>query len=751
MNGLPPTFAELDLAGEFRHLLGIVLALLQPFLVLLLCVGFILALAHLLIMLGTRWGDRRVTSKALFFSVAVHISLAFGIIAMVPEYRQRFIQTLISEEEPLPVQVESTPLEAETATELDQSGNTPIWRQMTDLPQQDTNRMARTTSPDESNPFTPKPEFDTEERLTPDVSYLPLETEVLPQQRPEADTGPMEIAAIPLPVDDPVAEARPDIEFPSTSQQRSPVVSNAATESEEAQRPEVGMVERLTPDFDPQATLKGLDAPLNADAPLRNDDPDMEISRREGPAPSVLPTEMTGRGETNVPQPASNTAPGPPQVARERSRSPQNITDSGVQRVRPGVRPQLPDVEPGQPIASITGQGGTGSIVTDLPGLRDSDNSAGRLDAIPVPGTYQLRTPQQQDLAVEEFGGTEASEEAVDLALHWLASVQTDVGFWDGEAHGAGRVQQNDADRDDPREGAGVEADAGLTGLAILAFLAKQHTVEQGEYAPNVERGLRWLVSQQRADGFLGGEASKVSAMYCHAIATFALAEAYAMRTDPTSGDWMRDPLQLAVEYILSCQLSDGGWRYERGQPDGDMSMFGWQLMALKSAEQAGLTIPEDARTRMVAFLRDRSLGESGGHAAYRATEAVSASMTAEALFCKQMLGMTRDNPASIEAVTYLQAHAPRRTELDLYYWYYGTLAMFQYGGDSWEEWNESMRDILVFEQRKSGPLAGSWDPRDPWGPYGGRIYSTAMSAMCLEVYYRYLPLYQGGGRYGEE
>ena len=32
-------------------------------------------------------------------------------------------------------------------------------------------------------------------------------------------------------------------------------------------------------------------------------------------------------------------------------------------------------------------------------------------------------------------------------------------------------------------------------------------------------------------------------------------------------------------------------------------------------------------------------------------------------------------------------------------------------------------------------------------GPYGGRVYSTAMAALCLEVYARYLPLYQMGDR----
>src|SRR5690606_17005073 len=117
----------------------------------------------------------------------------------------------------------------------------------------------------------------------------------------------------------------------------------------------------------------------------------------------------------------------------------------------------------------------------------------------------------------------------------------------------------------------------------------------------------------------------------------------------------------------------------------------------------------------------------------------------AEALFCKQMLGISRTNPASLEAVGYLLQNIPKRSELNLYYWYYGTLAMYQYGGEGWNRWNGSLRDTLIAEQVTRGANAGSWEPRDPWGQYGGRIYSTALSTLCLEVYYRFLPLYQMG------
>ena len=82
----------------------------------------------------------------------------------------------------------------------------------------------------------------------------------------------------------------------------------------------------------------------------------------------------------------------------------------------------------------------------------------------------------------------------------------------------------------------------------------------------------------------------------------------------------------------------------------------------------------------------------------------------------------------------------------DEYYWYYGTLSMYQYGGDEWNQWNEAMRDLLISEQSTNGNFVGSWDPRGAWGRYGGRIYQTALSTLCLEVYYRFLPLYQLNG-----
>ncbi|MFG0333259.1 MAG: prenyltransferase/squalene oxidase repeat-containing protein, partial [Maioricimonas sp. JB049] len=362
---------------------------------------------------------------------------------------------------------------------------------------------------------------------------------------------------------------------------------------------------------------------------------------------------------------------------------------------------------------------------------------------------YRLRSSENREEAARQFGGTDDSERAVRASLTWLESVQHRDGYWDAGAYGAGRAPEATSASDRPNVGG--DSDSGVTALAILAFLGAGHTPDRGTHSETVERALRWMVSRQRDDGYLGGEASSTAAMYCHGIATFALAESYGLRSDPLSSRWLRRPVEKAIAYIAEQQLEDGGWRYEKGQPDGDMSMFGWQLMALKSAEIAGVPLPTGVKDRMIRFLQERSLGDRNGLASYRLGREfpVTPAMTAEALFCKQILGISRDNPASSEGVAYLVRHLPRRSQTNYYYWYYGTLSMFHYGGEEWAQWNNALRDLLVSTQVSNGRFAGSWEPRGPWGPYGGRVYSTAIATLCLEVYYRYLPLYQASDGYG--
>ena len=122
--------------------------------------------------------------------------------------------------------------------------------------------------------------------------------------------------------------------------------------------------------------------------------------------------------------------------------------------------------------------------------------------------------------------------------------------------------------------------------------------------------------------------------------------------------------------------------------------------------------------------------------------------MTAEALVCRQFLGIV-DSPQTLsEASSFVLQEMPGAGRTNHYYWYYATLGMYQLQGEPWRRWNEALQKNLLATQRHDGALAGSWDPDPVWGGCGGRAYSTALATLCLEVYYRFLPLYvEAAGR----
>ena len=117
--------------------------------------------------------------------------------------------------------------------------------------------------------------------------------------------------------------------------------------------------------------------------------------------------------------------------------------------------------------------------------------------------------------------------------------------------------------------------------------------------------------------------------------------------------------------------------------------------------------------------------------------------MTAEALAMRMLLNYPLSNAGQLEANRLLLQNLPGRSEENLYYWYYATLGLFQQQDEVWRVWNDALKTHLTSTQVLSGPAVGSWNPRCIWAGYGGRIYSTTMSCLCLEVYYRYLPIYQ--------
>lgn len=395
-------------------------------------------------------------------------------------------------------------------------------------------------------------------------------------------------------------------------------------------------------------------------------------------------------------------------------------------------------LEPDVPVAAIA------VASSALPAIDQLVPSKRIFDDREVPQEYLLRNNPNRLLYAQPFGASQASEEAVARGLRWLAGSQLPDGSWSAQATGAGR--ENRVVGSTVYQGIGRNADTGLTGLALLAFLSAGHTHAQGEYSNIVRKGLEYLVAQQLPSGDLSGrkqqsnQAADVFArMYCHGIAAFALSECYAMTGDPT----LLQSVTSAAGFTIKCQDPiSGGWRYVP-QDKGDLSQFGWQALALRSAHHGGLDIPTNTWTHMDRFLDSVAGGTHGGLGKYRPQESPTTTMTAEKLACHLLLEKPLSTEAEIEAQRELLQHLPGIGEDNVYYWYYGTLAMFQFQDKNWQRWNDALQNRLIaLQEPDQSYLSGSWPPDRVWGGYGGRVYSTAMSCLCLEVYYRYLPLY---------
>ena len=735
-----------DMAEQLRHVFNVMLAILQPALWLILCIGFVLASAHLLTMLGTRWGDRRVSPKALFFSVAIHLSLGVAVVAMIPEYRQHILS--LGQEDPPPVSVELLATTDPNEPPATSEGNVPVWEQ---LPQQIQVTPTRTEVEQPPNEELPNPDRPATIQLAAarpvESPMLPTAPEVFPEPTPAATPSPPQSPAeASLAVNVPVAEARQEAARPRLPTERtSPPVEQERSPEETGRPPAIEAVED-------RPAARSIEGPLaSLSTPSRMETPELQRTPLSRPTPDVQPAPQS----LPLIQPAPDSRPSPPNAGtpsaeprgpqRMRSQAVARAQDAPVERYRPGLIPLTPEPAPRERERRPLPRRDDAALPDLYRPELDPSRAAAAIGTGRVPASYRLRTDQdRKDDAIRKYGGNEDTQKAVERALRWLASLQEADGRWDADKYGGGNGPPESDRRIAQRQYAGRNSDTGISALVLLALLGNGNSLSEGPYSVQVERAVAWLISQQADDGSLAGDATVFEAMYCHGMATLALAEAYAMETDALTRSALRAPLERALAYSATQQLEDGGWRYlARQEGGGDMSMFGWQLMAFRSAQDGGIPIPANVRSKMISFLNTRSRGKQRGLASYRMSDPVTAAMTAEALFCKQMLGLKRDNPMAVEATDYLLRSRPKLSELNLYYWYYGTLAMFQHGGKEWTQWNDAIRDLLVSEQVATGPFAGSWAPRDLYSRYGGRLFSTATATLCLEVYYRRLPMYQ--------
>ena len=357
------------------------------------------------------------------------------------------------------------------------------------------------------------------------------------------------------------------------------------------------------------------------------------------------------------------------------------------------------------------------------------------------------RSGSNKKSLLEKYGGNAASEEAVKFGLEWIARHQIKTkgsphyGSWNFNHQLAGR------DRTSPNPGREENARMAATGMALMCFLGAGQTHLEGDFKQTVTDGLAYLIKNQEAanggGSLMDTEASFNVPYYAHGLAAIALTEAWSMTRD----EKLKVPAQAAVNFLVNTQdPNGGGWRYRPYQA-GDTSVVGWQIMALKSANLAGLNVPESTIRGCDRFL-DSVQEDSGAYYGYTRPELRRYTTTAVGLLCRMYLGWKHEHPSLIRGVEYLAETGPKIEKANgfsnMYYNYYATQVLRHYGGDEWNQWNGIMRDYLIQTQNKKGETKGSWYFKtDAHGTTAGRLYCTALAVMTLEVYYRYMPLYE--------
>jgi hypothetical protein len=214
----------------------------------------------------------------------------------------------------------------------------------------------------------------------------------------------------------------------------------------------------------------------------------------------------------------------------------------------------------------------------------------------------------------------------------------------------------------------------------------------------------------------------------------------------------LREPAQAAINFVCYAQdPQGGGWRYSPRQP-GDTSVMGWQIAALKSGYLSTLRVPPIVISRAALFL-DSVMTDKGARYHYDLGQAAGHhACTAIGALCRMYMGGAKSEPGIQAAIESLSKRGPSAS--DVYYNYYAAQALFHYTGGQgprWKLWNDKMRGMLVESQAKTGHEAGSWAPgKGHAAEKGGRLFTTAMSTMTLEVYYRMLPIYREQAVAGE-
>lgn len=325
-------------------------------------------------------------------------------------------------------------------------------------------------------------------------------------------------------------------------------------------------------------------------------------------------------------------------------------------------------------------------------------------------------SPAERATRLMANAGDPRCDMAVYKGLKWLAGQQNGDGSW------------------------GRHFPTAMTGLALLAYLGHCETPDAGPFAVNVSKGLRYLIRVgNERDGRLYLH-NRGQSSYEHAIATYALAEAYTICKEPE----IPSILRKSVEVIVRGQTGNGGWVYGYGGSGIDMSVTGWNVQALKAAQYTGLSFNAIPVCLQRASNGVKSMMHPSGDWRYQANQPhPRPTLTGVGVYCLQLAGQgmapeVRNGFSAIEKRGYSYNGGGH----SLYECYYKTMASFQRGGIPWRKWNDIFMKQLLSKQNGDGSWQADADALAGAVEGDIHIYRACLAILTLEVYYRYLPSY---------
>lgn len=275
--------------------------------------------------------------------------------------------------------------------------------------------------------------------------------------------------------------------------------------------------------------------------------------------------------------------------------------------------------------------------------------------------------------------------------------------------------------------------DVAETSLGLMAFMLKGYVPGRGgRYGVVMDNALTYLINKGRSQrGFLGTP-SNHAGMYEHGLAVLALSEAWGQSKNPAVGVTLR----AGVDIILRAQSPLGGWRYTPEPGDADLSMTVMHLVALNSARESGIQVPDATMEKATKYVISCQDEGSGGFRYMPGNGEVGFARTAAGVMSLIMTGQ-RNHKSTQRGLAFMKAYPNQKFEKGYprfhYAHYYAIQAIYQAGETDFQNWYPKIAATVVSMQ----------EPDGSWSGEGGKAYATGASILIIGVPYRFLPIYQ--------